>query len=570
MNGGGPVPLNDARHSTVVVEGVSKSFGPRTVLSGVSFTAGPGQRVGVVGRNGVGKTTLLRIVAGLETPDEGSVRRHPPESNVGYLPQEITPVPGETLRGYLTRSTGVAGAERELQRLAAGLADDPGLADAYATQLDRTMALGAGDFDARAAATVERVGLGADALDQEMSGMSGGQLARAALTAILLSRFDLLLLDEPTNNLDFAGLELLERFIEEVRTGIIVVSHDRVFLERTVTHVLEIDHGSHEAVLYSGGWAAYRTEQHEARQRQYEKHDLYVSERKRIEAMIHRKREWARKGAARAKSRAPDNNKAARRGRQEGAENLAGGNRALERRLERLEAVEEPYKGWELRFGFGESERSGEVVAQMRGVVVERGRYRLGPIDLDLRWRDRVGLVGPNGSGKSTLVSLLLGWITPTAGEVTLGSNVHIGRLDQHRALLEGKERLFDGVQSITGLDQEQTRSLLAKFDLGAMMAERSFGSLSPGERTRAELALLMHEQVNFLVLDEPTNHLDLVAIEQLEQALPMFGGTLLLVTHDRRLLDRTRLNRYLLLEEEREGPLRRARIRESFTHAAD
>lgn len=551
------------RQCSVVVDKVSKSFGSRLLLNDVSFTVGTSQHIGVVGRNGVGKTTLLRIMAGFEQPDSGRVSRNPPSTNVGYLPQEVVPVPGETLREYLRRRTGVAEAEGELERLADELARRADVAEAYSEQLERMVALGSGDFYARVPQVLEWVGHDLDSLDREMAGMSGGQLARAALAAILLSRFDVLLIDEPTNNLDFGGLEKLERFIEQTSAAIVVVSHDRAFLERTVTHVLDIDHGSHEATLYSGGWQAYLTEREEARQRQFDKHEQYEAERKRLEEAIRRKREWARKGAARAKNRAPDNNKAARKGRQEHAENLAGGNRALERRLERLEVVEEPYKGWELRFSIGEAERSGQLVAQFRGVVVDRGHYRLGPLDLDVEWQDRIGLVGPNGAGKTTIVALLLGLIEPTRGEVRIGSNVRIGRLDQNRALFEGSQ-LLDGVRGITGLDPQQARSLLAKFELGELKVERPFDELSPGERTRAELAVLMHERINFLVLDEPTNHLDLLAIEQLEKSLPLFRGTLLLVTHDRHLLEQTRLNRYAVLEEETHDRIRCARMRES------
>lgn len=548
---------------SITADRVSKTFGNRLVLDEVSCTVSPGRRLGVVGRNGVGKTTLLRILAGLEQPDSGEVR-HPPQLTIGYLPQEVTAEPGETLRGYLGRRTGVSEAEREVAHLAEKLAKDPGLAKEYSDALARMVALGAGDLESRAAAVVEQVGLGG-ALDTELAALSGGESARAALAAILLSRFDVLLVDEPTNNLDFAGLRALEDFISETPAGVVVVSHDRVFLERTVTHVLEIDHGTHRGTLYSGGWQVYLTERERARERQYERHEQYVTEYRRIQDTIRTKREWARKGAIRAKTRAPDHNKAARHGRRESAENLAGGNRALERRLERLEQVDEPYQGWRLHLTLGAGERSGDQVAQLRDVVVDRGRFRLGPVNLDLRWRDRVALLGPNGSGKTTLLSVLLGELTPTSGEVRLGSNVRVGRLDQYRALFEGERQVLEAVRTHTGLPAEEARALLAKFDLGAELTGRPVNELSPGERTRAELALLMAARTNLLVLDEPTNHLDLPAIEQLEAALPTFPGTLLVVSHDRRFLAGVDVQRRIDLEVHHEGGTKVSRLRETI-----
>ena len=230
-------------------------------------------------------------------------------------------------------------------------------------------------------------------------------------------------------------------------------------------------------------------------------------------------------------------------------EQLAGKAARTQKAAERLEVVDEPREAWELRLTIPTAGRSGDVVATARGAVVDRGSFRLGPVDLDLRVGDRVALVGANGSGKTTLISLLLGRVRPDAGTASLGSSVVVGEIEQARSELLGDESLLDAFTASTGLQTGDARTLLAKFGLGAEHVHRGAGTLSPGERTRASLALLMANGANLLVLDEPTNHLDLPAIEQLEQALDTFAGTVILVTHDRDLLDRVRLTRTLELD---------------------
>ncbi|MEY9212276.1 ATP-binding cassette domain-containing protein [Thermobifida halotolerans] len=423
------------------------------------------------------------------------------------------------------------------------------------------MALGAGDFEARLARAVEEVGLGLGALGVPMEVMSGGELARARLAAVTLSRHDFLLLDEPTNDLDFAAQDRLDEFVAETPAGLVVVSHDRAFLERTVTDVVEVDHLSHRAAVYPGSWDDYLEARRRARERQYERHERYVAERDRLTRMVRRSQEWARKGAARAKTRASDGDKFIRAANRESAQNLAHGVKALEKRLNRLERVDQPAEGWQLRYAIAAAPRGGDLVARMRGVRVRRGDLRLGPVDADIVWGDRVALLGPNGSGKTTLLSLLLGAADPEEGEVILGAGTVLGTLDQARALFRDAPTLLEGFERAAGMAPQEARTLLAKFDLTAHDLDRPARSLSPGEHTRAGLALLMARGVNTLVLDEPTNHLDLAAIEQLHQALDAFGGTLVVVTHDRALLEGIRLTRRLRLETEHRADHRVSRL---------
>jgi ATPase subunit of ABC transporter with duplicated ATPase domains len=526
---------------SLVVTDLSFSFGPTETLSSVSFVLGSDARVGVLGPNGSGKTTLLRLLAGDLLATGGSIVASPRGATIGYVTQQRERAGGETVAAALERSTGVAAASAELDAATAALAASVAGADErYANALDRWLELGGGDIDARMPAVLAEVGLSPAARSQTTANLSGGELARVSLAGILLGRYDLVLLDEPTNDLDFAGLELLEHFVTSRNGGVVIVSHDRAFLERTVTSVLELDAHSHHATLFGGGFTAYQEERATARAHAEEDYAVYASQRAELEDRGRRQRQWASVGRTKALKRQGDHDKAQRDFQLNRTEKLAAKVRISEKALDRLEAVEKPFEGWELHLEIAAAPRSGDVVARLEQAVVERGEFSLGPVDLEIRFADRVVVTGPNGSGKTTLIDLLLGRVAPVSGAATLGRSVVVGELDQERSRFQTDETLLGVVDRALDacLPVGELRSLLAKFGLGAEHVTRSASTLSPGERTRALLALFMARGVNLLVLDEPTNHLDLPAIEQLEAALAQFAGTLLLVSHDRRLLE--------------------------------
>jgi ATPase subunit of ABC transporter with duplicated ATPase domains len=533
---------------TLIARDVAKAYGGAIVLGGVSVSVAPGDVLGVVGPNGAGKSTLLRILAGVDRPDRGTVTLT--AGTAGYLPQEPDRAPGETLHDYLARRTGVAAAGARVDAATAGMAaGDPGAEAAYSQALDEWLTLGAADLEPRAQAVCRELGLDPALLALETVALSGGEAARASLAAILLSRFGVLLLDEPTNDLDFDGLERLERFVARRPGGAVIVSHDRAFLERTVTRVLELDEVAHTAVEFGGGWAGYLELRATAARHAEERFEAYASERDRLTDRARRQRQWSETGVRRAKASIGDEpDKNVRRAKTERSEKQAAKVKATEKAIDRLDAVDKPWRRWELQLRFGGGQRAGDVTARLEHAVLRRGGFTLGPLDLELAWGERVALVGPNGSGKTTLVEALLGRLPLEAGTRWVGPGVRVGELDQARRAFAGTGSLLDGFVARSELPVQEARSLLAKFGLDGDGVARSATTLSPGERTRASLALLMASGANWLVLDEPTNHLDLPAIEQLETALGAFDGTLLLVTHDRRLLEAVTLDRTVAL----------------------
>jgi ATPase subunit of ABC transporter with duplicated ATPase domains len=445
--------------NSITLVDVTVSHGADEVFSHVSLTVGAGSRIGVVGPNGVGKTTLLRLLAGLEYPERGRVRLSPPGLSVGYLAQEL----------------------------------DPG-------------------------------------------SLSGGQAARARLAALFRADHDVYCLDEPTNDLDFEGLEWLERLVQGVRGSVVCVSHDREFLDRTVTRIVELEEGRQRLREWAGGWSEYEAARTRARESQYRRFEEADEQRREIEALLRARRGQARGGARLGKQTGGADRR--------GTKALKSKVRQAERALERVEQVEKPFEPWELHLELELGRRGGDLVVRLEGAIVERGGFRLGPLDLELYRGDRLVVAGRNGSGKSTLLGALTGAIPLADGRRQVGTGAVLGELQQTRCRFIVDEPLVEAF----GGPQEQARTLLAKFGLGADDVLRPARTLSPGERTRAQLAWLSSQGVNCLILDEPTNHLDLPAIEELEAALTGYPGTIVLVTHDRRLLERFGATRTMTL----------------------
>jgi ATPase subunit of ABC transporter with duplicated ATPase domains len=533
--------------ATLVARGLAAGHGARVLFSGLDLVVAPGDVVGLVGVNGAGKSTLLRTLAGELPAESGTVVVSPSTATLGYLPQEHERRAGETVVAALSRRTGVAAAQVALDQATEALTEGrPGADDAYGEALEHWLALGGADLEERAAEVLADVAPGV-ALDAATTGLSGGQAARIGLAALLLSRYDLLLLDEPTNDLDLAGLGRLERFVDGSRAGIVVVSHDREFLARTVTRVVELDLAQQLVRVHDGGYDAYLAEREVARRHAREEFEEYAETKASLEARARMQRNWLAKGVRDSIKKSADGDKHIKAQNRASSEKQGAKAKQTDRRIERLEVVEEPRKEWELRLEIAAAPRAGAVVATLRAAVVRRGSFTLGPLDLQIDWGDRVAITGANGSGKSTLLAALLGRVPLDEGTASLGPAVRIGEIDQARELFFGPEQLLDAFSAeVPDRPTADVRTLLAKFGLVADHVLRPAETLSPGERTRAALALLQARGINVLVLDEPTNHLDLPAIEQLEDALAAYPGTLLLVTHDRRMLEAVQTTRRL------------------------
>ena len=532
--------------ATLLTKNLAGGHAHRTLFESLDLTVAPGDVVGVVGANGAGKTTLLRILAGDLHPLEGSVSTAPTDAFVGWLPQEHERVADETIAHYVSRRTGAAAATTEMERAATALgAGDHSRAavDAYAHWLDRWQASGAPDLDERLPPVLADLGLDVDPRAL-MTSLSGGQAARAALAALLLSRFDVVMLDEPTNDLDLAGLERLEGFVRGLRAGVVLVSHDREFLSRVVTRVVDLDLAQRRVAVYDGGYDAFLEERAVARRHAREAYEEFADKKADLLSRARIQREWSSQGVRNAIKKAPDNDKIRRKAQVESSEKQAQKVRQMESRIARLEEVDEPRKEWALRFTIGSAPRSSSVVATLDQATASLGPFAFGPASLQVIAGDRIGVTGPNGAGKTTLLRLLLGRLAPDTGRASLGTSVAVGEIDQARTGLAEDLPLGDAFETaMPEMAPADVRTLLAKFGLTADQVTSRVARLSPGERTRAAMALLQARGVNLLVLDEPTNHLDLPAIEQLEEALESYDGSLLLVSHDRRLLDNVRLD---------------------------
>ena len=539
--------------STLSITDLDVAFGARTLFTALDLTLSDGDVTAVVGPNGSGKSTLMRTIVGelpVEQAEEGSIQLAPRHATIAWLPQ-VLPDPEESLLGYARRRTGVADAERELEASTAAMASEsyeeqpgrmPLSADRYARALERWLALGAADLEQRLPEVAATVGLDVEPT-RPLGSLSGGEAARASLVAVLLSHYDVLLLDEPTNNLDARGLQLMADFVRSHTGPVLIASHDRAFLDAVTTKVVELDLHQQRIGHYTGSYSDFVAERARRQGQAWEAYETYAGARDSLVAQARQRHEWADKGR-RSVTIGGETDKHIREKHRARADRQAAKGARIQRAADRLEVMEQPRKVWQLRYTITEGPPSADVVATLTDAVVRRPGFTLGPVTVVVGRGDRIAVTGDNGSGKTTLLAALLGRLPLASGRQSLGTRVQLGVLDQKRRLLDDDATVIEVVRRELGLRHGnalwpigEVRTLLAKFGLGADHVSRQARSLSMGERTRALMALFQGRQVNTLVLDEPTNHLDLDAIEQLEAAVAAFSGTVLVVTHDAKVL---------------------------------
>ncbi|MGC4190631.1 MAG: ABC-F family ATP-binding cassette domain-containing protein [Thermomicrobiales bacterium] len=517
---------------------ISRRFGGDTILDDISFTINPHDRIGLVGPNGAGKSTLLRVLTGTDTPDAGAVALVP-GTTLGYLKQGFANLPQGTLGDLLDAPThGLVGTYRALEAATARLGDpdDPSVVDAY----DRAISAfdEAGGYEALAALEVhlDRFGLGDAGFDRPLDTLSGGQKTRAGLAGLLASSPDLLILDEPTNHLDIDALDWLEDHLRRTESAMLIVSHDRGFLDRIVTRVFELDGETHGLAAYAGTYSDYVAQKAHAEQEQAEAWYRQQKEVRRIKEDIRRMEHHARTIEANTIDFAI-RKKAAKIARPAVVRKAK-----LERMLESEDAVEKPSQSWGLAIDFRHDGAAGgarHVVQLDRASVSFDDREILHKVSLDVLLGDRIALIGPNGSGKSTLLKLVAGDLVPDSGIVRLGAGVKVGYFAQEQDTLDLDRTVLEQVRQEAAMSESDTRTFLHRFLFGGDTVHRQIGALSYGERARLMLALLVLRGTNLLLLDEPLNHLDIASRQRFEQALTQFEGTQIVVLHDRYAIER-------------------------------
>lgn len=516
---------------------ITKKFGIETVLDQVCLSVQPGECWGLVGPNGCGKTTLLRILVGQEMPDQGKVCLHPTDVRLGYLPQGLQFLAEETVDDFLTRmGCNLERMSETLESLAVRMVNTPqdaGLVQEY----DRLLAqLGQAAQSAGRAPEV-LAALGLQQVDRRLlcRSLSGGQKTRLGLAAVLLSGPHILLLDEPTNHLDIGMIEWLENWLNETMQTALIVSHDRSFLDAVVDGIYELDGKTHKAQAYIGNYSAYLEGKISERDRQWQRYQDQQEQISQLRGSVQHVRGLAkfRKGG-----KADSGDKFAKGFFANRALETMRRARALERRLEKLlneDALEKPRPDWQMRIEFSEVPMSGRDVLVLEDLAIGYGEQGLlNHLDAVLRYGQRVALIGPNGCGKTTLLRTILGQVVPLAGGVRLGSKVQVGYMAQEQEDLQPEQSALQAMLNVGRFSETEARSFLSKFLFKGDDVFVPAGKLSYGERSRLRLALLAAGGCNLLLLDEPVNHLDIPARTRFEQALAEFEGSILAVVHDR------------------------------------
>ncbi|EEM24614.1 ABC transporter ATP-binding protein uup [Bacillus thuringiensis serovar tochigiensis BGSC 4Y1] len=517
--------LKGVRKMTICsVNNVTKSFGGNIIFENISLEIKNGERVGLVGRNGSGKTTIFQLLTGMESLDAGAIHMKK-GTRIGHVAQ--IPKFDESMTVYEVLSSAFKiekELEREMRTLEKHMAEEQEssvlqkLMERYGVIQEKFAFLGGYEIEAN----IMKVANGLQVIElfpRSFLELSGGEQTKVSLAYMLLQKPDLLLLDEPTNHLDLFAVEWLEQFLKEYNGTVVVISHDRYFLDEVVTKIFDLEDG--EIHVYHTNYSRFVEEKEERLLQEFQAYQEQQKKIKKMKEAIKRLREWANQAN-------PPN---------EGLHKRA---RSMERALERMEKLKKPIlERKQMGLQFEGQERSGKDVVVMKEVSKGFAEHLLfNEVNLHVRFQERAAIVGRNGTGKTTLLKLLLEEIEPDAGEIRIGSSVKIGYLSQH-AYGNMKSNVLEAFRECVAVTEGEARHILAKFLFYGPAVFKKVTQLSGGEKMRLRLAQLMYQDINFLILDEPTNHLDIESREVLEEALEQYNGTILAVSHDRYFLNK-------------------------------
>lgn len=531
------------------IENISKSYNGKDILNNISFSLNQGEKAGIIGANGIGKTTLLKIIAGEEKPDSGEIIKNK-NSLIGYFKQEFKiSEENRDIVSFIKSYVGIDELEQKLNQVEQEMAIDENKIQEYGDLQEEYMRLDGYKFDYKLDQILAGLGLDKDAKNKKISALSGGQKEKVMLASVLMKGTDLLLLDEPTNNLDIKSIRWLENYLKNENSPMIIVSHDRRFLDKVITKIMEIDYYNRNLKEYPGNYSQYKKfKEDEANS----KLKIYNEQQEKIEELkksMIQKKDWAQKGNKQNVSDKDKYTKGYIRNRSQG---LANNAKKIESQLNQMEKIERPKIKNKLHIEINAKKLKGNMSITAKDLVsgYENG-FQNNPITIHINYGDRLVIIGNNGSGKTTFLKTLIGKQKPISGEQKIGNGVRIGYLaqDTKEQMEKSIEEYFkDSIQYEKLEDKSLIYTVLKQFNFDYEERTKKYSMLSPGERTRLKLAIFSMQDKNTLVLDEPTNHLDIEALEAIEEVLKNFKGTVIAISHDREFvknIDPTKVLRF-------------------------
>ena len=532
------------------VKNVTKSYDGKMILSNISFTVDEGEKAGIIGSNGIGKSTLLRIISNMEYADSGEISTG--GALIGFLRQEFSLGEEkysveEFVKGYI----GILNLERRLKELEETMGDDPELIQEYCDVQEDFINLDGYNFDYKLDTILNGLGLGEELATRSISTLSGGQKNKVMLSAVLLKGSNLLLLDEPTNNLDLKSIQWLENYLKSITTPTIIVSHDRRFLNSVTTKTLEVDFFTREMREYPGNYAEYKAFKEKEEEKQLERYSQQQETISSMRESITQKKEWANKGR---KQGVKDKDKYTRGYERDRSSSLASNAKKIEKQIEQMDRVERPKIKEKLVIKIAPTKSKSSMELSVSKLVCgyQEG-FRTDPITLDATFGDKIVIIGENGSGKSTFLKTLIGAQKPISGIISIGSGLNIGYMAQDTKEAENVS-IEEYLKMAVDYENMENKSLIftvmKQFNFEYAEKDKLYKLLSPGERVRAQLAKFSLQNVNALILDEPTNHLDIEALEALEEVLMSFAGTVISISHDREFISKINPNRVYKMDD--------------------